>query len=96
MEILQLSEVFGSIGQATRLEILQLLAPLSKNEDIGMSAGKIAERLGLAAPTLSFHLKDMTLRHILLQKRVGREVYYRANLDLILKALEDLVIQLEK
>lgn len=97
METKQLSAFFGSVGQVTRLEILNLLAPLSKDESAtGMAAGKIAEALGVAPPTLSFHLKDMTLRDILLQKRVGREVHYLANLELILKALEDLVVQLEK
>ncbi len=97
METKQLSAFFGSVGQVTRLEILKLLAPLSKDEAAtGMAAGKIAEALGVAPPTLSFHLKDMTLRDILFQKRVGREVHYLANLELILKALEDLVAQLEK
>ncbi len=97
METKQLSAIFGSVGQVTRLEILKLLAPLSKDEAAtGMAAGKIAEILKIAPPTLSFHLKDMTLRDILTQKRVGREVHYFANLELILKALEDLVVQLEK
>lgn len=97
METKQLSEVFGSVGQVTRLEILKLLASLSKTENAtGMAAGKIAEALKIAPPTLSFHLKDMTLRNILIQKRVGREVHYLANLELILRALEDLVVQLEK
>lgn len=97
METQHLAAIFGSMGQSTRLEILKLLAPLSKRDDAtGMAAGRIAEALGLAPPTLSFHLKDMTLRHILLQKRVGREIHYLANLDLILKALEDVVIELEK
>jgi hypothetical protein len=38
----------------------------------------------------------MTLRNILLQRRVGREIHYLANLDLILQALEEVVVQLEK
>ena len=97
METKQLSAIFGSVGQMTRLEILKLLAPLSKTGiATGMAAGKIAEALNIAPPTLSFHLKDMTLRDILIQKRVGREMHYLANLELILKALEDLVVQLEK
>ena len=97
METKQLSAIFGSVGQVTRLEILKLLAPLSKDEAAtGMAAGKIAEALHIAPPTLSFHLKDMTLRDILIQKRVGREMHYLANLELILRALEDLVVQLEK
>jgi ArsR family transcriptional regulator, arsenate/arsenite/antimonite-responsive transcriptional repressor len=97
METKQLSAIFGAMGQSTRLEILKLLAPLSKtDEGTGLAAGKIAEALGLAPPTLSFHLKDLTLREILIQKRIGREVFYAANLDLILTALDEFVTELEK
>jgi ArsR family transcriptional regulator, arsenate/arsenite/antimonite-responsive transcriptional repressor len=97
METAHLSAILGSMGQVTRLEILKLLAPLSKNdESVGLSAGRIASNLNLPPPTLSFHLKDMTLRGLLSQKRIGREVYYQANLALILDALEALVVQLEK
>ncbi len=97
METTQLSTIFGSMGQATRLEILKLVAPLSKVDgSTGMAAGKIAEALSLAPPTLSFHLKDMTLRNILLQRRVGREIHYLANLDLILQAFEEVIVQLKK
>jgi ArsR family transcriptional regulator, arsenate/arsenite/antimonite-responsive transcriptional repressor len=96
METTQLAAVFGSLGQTTRLEILKLLAPLSRNQaGGGMAAGKIAEILQISSPTLSFHLKDMTLRSILLQKRVGREVRYLVNQALIVQALESLVLQLE-
>jgi DNA-binding transcriptional ArsR family regulator len=96
METTQLAGVFGSLGQVTRLEILKLLAPLSRNQSGGgMAAGKIAEILHISSPTLSFHLKDMTLRNILLQKRDGREVRYLVNQGLIVQALESLVLQLE-
>ncbi len=97
METKELAGIFGSLGQVTRLEILKLLAPLSRNAlATGMAAGKMAEILEVSSPTLSFHLKDMTLRHILVQKRIGREVHYLVNHDLLAQALEGLVIQLEK
>ena len=97
METQHLASVFGSLGQVTRLEILKLLAPLSQNTaGGGMAAGKIAEILGVGAPTLSFHLKDMTLRDILIQKRMGREVHYIVNTAMVLQAIEGLVVQLEK
>jgi ArsR family transcriptional regulator, arsenate/arsenite/antimonite-responsive transcriptional repressor len=96
MQTKQLAAIFGSLGQETRLEILKLLAPISKKENgAGMAAGKIAEVLGVTSPTLSFHLKDMTLRDILIQKRVGREVHYIVNHKLLLSALEGLVVKLE-
>ena len=96
MDQSQLSIVFACLGQMTRLEILKLLAPVSKGKNpTGLPAGEIATTLGVAPPTLSFHLKDMALRNVLLQKRNGREIYYVANLPFILGALEILVIQLE-
>ena len=97
METDKIAELFGCLGQSTRLEILKLLAPVSKNRaTVGLTAGRIATMLGVAPPTLSFHLKDMTLRNLLTQRRMGREVLYLANLPMILSALADLVEELEK
>ncbi|WP_196504654.1 ArsR/SmtB family transcription factor [Aestuariivirga litoralis] len=95
-KITNLAGVFGSLGQGTRLEILRLLAPVSHGKaPAGMPAGQIAVALAVSPPTLSFHLKDMSLRHLLLPKRRGREIHYSANLPLILSALGDLVTELE-
>ena len=91
-----LAEMFGCLGQATRLEVIRVLAPLSKGKaPQGLAAGQIADVLGISPPTLSFHLKDMTLRKLLTQKRNGREIIYTANLSLILSALGDFVSELE-
>ena len=38
----------------------------------------------------------MSLRNLLSQQRFGREIYYRANLPLVLEALAVLVEELEK
>ncbi|MDE2446524.1 MAG: hypothetical protein KGO94_10115 [Alphaproteobacteria bacterium] len=71
--------------------------PFPKNgATVGLPAGRIASLLHIASPTLSFHLKDMTLRNLLLQKRMGREILYLANLPVILSALGVLVEELEK
>ncbi len=95
-DIEQLAGVFGALGQVTRLEIVRLLAPLSKGKaPIGLAAGQIAAALGVAPPTLSFHLKDMALRNIVRHKRKGRELIYVANLPLIAAALGELVSELE-
>lgn len=91
-----LAGVFGSLGQETRLEILKLLAPHSRGKrPLGMAAGQIAAALAVTPPTLSFHLKDMALRRLLVSKRKGREILYTANLPLILSALGDLLTELE-
>ena len=97
METDKIAELFGCLGQSTRLEILKLLAPISKNRaTVGLTAGRIATMLGVAPPTLSFHLKDMTLRNLLTQRRMGREVLYLANLPMIMSTIADLVDELEK
>ena len=97
METDKIAELFGCLGQSTRLEILKLLAPVSKNKaTVGLAAGRIATMLGVAPPTLSFHLKDMTLRNLLTQRRMGREVLYLANLPMIMSTIADLVDELEK
>lgn len=97
METSALAAVLGSLGQPTRLDILKLLAPYSKPDmGLGLPAGQIARALNVAPPSLSFHLKDMSLRNLLSQQRFGREIYYRANLPLVLEALAVLVEELEK
>lgn len=97
METDKIAALFACLGQSTRLEILKLLAPVSKGKaTIGLTAGRIATMLGVAPPTLSFHLKDMTLRNLLTQRRMGREVLYLANLPMILSTMADLVEELEK
>ncbi|MEO6609368.1 MAG: metalloregulator ArsR/SmtB family transcription factor [Aestuariivirga sp.] len=97
MQTPELATIFGSLGQSTRLEIIKLLAPLSKpNRGGGLPAGQIAKALNTAPATLSFHLKDMALRNLLAQRRMGREIYYQANLPLVLAALDSLVTDLEK
>lgn len=94
--IVELASLFGALGQETRLEIIRLLAPLSHGKHpIGLAAGQIAAALAVAPPTLSFHLKDLTLRRLIVQKRKGREIQYFANLPLILSALGALVTELE-
>jgi len=96
MKMQNLSAVFGSLGQATRLEIVHLLAPVSKGKTAtGLPAGQIAAALGVAPSNLSFHLKDMTLRGLLIQRRKGRELIYFVNLPLLLTALGDFVTELE-
>ncbi len=97
MKTAELATIFGSLGQSTRLEILKLLAPVSKpNTGLGLPAGQIAKALNTPPATLSFHLKDMALRNLLSQQRMGREIYYQANLPLVLEALANLVGDLEK
>ena len=91
----QITNVFSAIGQSTRLDILKSVAPYSRGPDAqGLAAGEIAKQLTLAPPTLSFHLKDMTFKGLLIQQRQGRVIRYRANLDVLLESLNYLVSEI--
>ena len=84
--------ILSAIGQPTRLEILKLVTPYSHGDNPeGVAAGQLARTLKLAPASLSFHLKDMTYKGLLLAERRGRSIYYRANLDILLKTLDYLV-----
>lgn len=86
--------ILSAIGQPTRLAILKCVAPYSRGEDAyGLPAGEIAYQLGIPPPTLSFHLKDMTYKGLLIQERYGRSIYYRADLDALVKTLDYLVTE---
>lgn len=94
MTVAETSLILSAIAQPTRLEILRLVAPYSRGEGAtGLAAGEIARALGLAPATLSFHLKDMTYKGLLVQTRHGRSVHYRADLDELLRTLDFLVTE---
>lgn len=92
METEKAAALFSGLGQPTRLAILKVIAPHSKGPDaLGLPAGEIGSALGLPPATLSFHLKDMAYKDLVLTKRDGRKIYYRANLATLLDTLDDFV-----
>ena len=66
----------AALAQETRLAIFRLLVERGPE---GMHAGAIAEALGLANPTLSFHLKELTHADLVSARQAGRFIYYSAN-----------------
>jgi len=63
----------GALAQAMRLQLYRLLLGEGTR---GMSAGNIAERLGVAPSSLSFHLTNLVEAGLLSQKREGRQLIY--------------------
>ena len=63
----------SALAHETRLDLIRLLTPAG---DDGMSAGQIAESLGLAAPRLSFHLSALEQAGLLRSRKVARNVFY--------------------
>ena len=61
----------AALAQETRLALFRLLVEAGP---AGISAGAIAERLGVAAPTLSFHLKELSHAGLVRSSPQGRYV----------------------
>jgi DNA-binding transcriptional ArsR family regulator len=47
----------------------------------GLTPGSLAETLGVAPNTLSFHLKELVHADLVTQERIGRNLIYRAQFD---------------
>ena len=64
---------FAALSQATRLDVMRLLASRGAS---GMAAGALATALGLAPSTLSFHLSALEQAGLVQSTRQGRHVIY--------------------
>jgi DNA-binding transcriptional ArsR family regulator len=77
--------VFDALAHSNRRRILRYL----RDKDY-VRAGDIAEALQLGASTLSGHLKALRLAELVVARRVGTEIQYRANLTV----LDELIVML--
>src|SRR5260221_11080477 len=68
----------AALAQENRLDVFRLLVGIGT---AGLPAGQIAERLGIAAPTLSFHLAQLRHAGLIQMRRDGRSLIYAANYD---------------
>jgi len=68
----------AALAQETRLAIYRLLVEAGP---AGVAAGTIAAKLDVAAPTLSFHLKELAYAGLVSGESRGRFVVYRADYD---------------
>ena len=58
----------------------ELVKAHEPGESGGLPAGQLASKLGIPAPTLSFHLKEMSRSKLVTSRRQGRSIIYKANL----------------
>ena len=65
----------GALAQGARLDIFRLLVQAGPD---GLPAGQIAERLGLPANTLSFHLNQLRHAGLVSFTRESRSLIYAA------------------
>jgi DNA-binding transcriptional ArsR family regulator len=78
METKSVLNALAALSQEHRLAIFRLLL---EHAPEGLSAGLIAERLSLAPPTLSFHLKELAHAGLVASRQDGRFIWYRADLE---------------
>ena len=69
-------EALGALAQEHRLSLFRLLVQAGEK---GMSAGAIADALGVPNSSLSFHLAQLRSAGLILQERQHRSLIYRAN-----------------
>ncbi|MEQ1492284.1 MAG: metalloregulator ArsR/SmtB family transcription factor [Terricaulis sp.] len=69
-------EAFSALSNEHRLAIFRLLVQAGPE---GMAAGDIADKLGIPASSLSFHLAHLTRANLAEQRRESRSLIYSAN-----------------
>jgi DNA-binding transcriptional ArsR family regulator len=68
----------GALAQETRLALYRLLVTQGPQ---GLPAGAIADSLGVAPSSLSFHLQQLLHAGLVSQRRAGRQLIYAAEYD---------------
>lgn len=78
MEKKTVLSALAALSQETRLDIFRLLVQVGPE---GRSAGAIADALGVAPATLSFHLSNLTHAGLIVQRRESRSLIYSADFE---------------
>ena len=68
----------AALAHAHRLQVFRALVVAGPQ---GMTPGVMAEGVGIAATSLSFHLKELMNAGLVTQERQGRNLVYRASYD---------------
>lgn len=76
MEKIDALTALAALAQETRLDVYRLLVQAGAD---GLAPGAIAERLGVAAPTLSFHLNQLRQAGLIAVRRESRSLIYTAD-----------------
>ncbi|WP_449427182.1 ArsR/SmtB family transcription factor [Rhodanobacter umsongensis] len=84
MQTKQALAILSALAQESRLAVYRLLIEHAPN---GLAASVIAEKLGLANATLSFHLKELSHAGLVTSEPSGRFIYYAP----VIEAMNDLI-----
>lgn len=66
----------AALAQESRLAVFRLLVQRGPE---GYPAGEISAQLAIPGPTLSFHLKELSVAGLVTARRDGRYIYYSPN-----------------
>jgi DNA-binding transcriptional ArsR family regulator len=69
---------FAALSQETRLGIMRMLVIAGHD---GLAAGAIAEKAGISASNVSFHLKELERAGLVAAKRDSRSIVYSASYE---------------
>jgi ArsR family transcriptional regulator, arsenate/arsenite/antimonite-responsive transcriptional repressor len=72
----QAAHALSALGHETRLALFRML--VQRGPD-GLSAGVIAERLGVPSSSLTFHLQHLHRAGLITQRRLHRQLIYAAD-----------------
>jgi ArsR family transcriptional regulator len=78
-------KALNALAHDSRLQVHRLLV---RAGDQGLSAGAIAEELGMPASSLSFHLMHLQAADMVRQRREGRSLIYSVNFDCMNQLME--------
>jgi DNA-binding transcriptional ArsR family regulator len=78
MKSIDVVRALAALAQDSRLAVFRLLV---KRGPEGFPPSVIAEKLDVAAPTLSFHLKELQNAGLVSVRREGRFLFYSARFD---------------
>jgi DNA-binding transcriptional ArsR family regulator len=76
MKATEVVPALAALAQENRLDVFRLLVQAGPD---GLPAGRIAERLGIVAATLSFHLAQLKHAGLIRMRRDGRSLIYAAD-----------------
>jgi ArsR family transcriptional regulator, arsenate/arsenite/antimonite-responsive transcriptional repressor len=89
METMDTVVALSALAQEHRLAIFRLLVQAGPQ---GLPAGQVAESLGLAPNTLTFHFDRLRLAGLVTVRREGRSMIYAAQFE-IMRALVDFLTE---
>jgi DNA-binding transcriptional ArsR family regulator len=76
METKAAVRALAALAQDSRLDVFRLLVQAGPD---GLPAGEIADRLGIPASTLSFHVKALSQAGLVASRQESRFIYYSAS-----------------